>query len=304
MLCHRAQRGIEGFGDVEEWRRTLRELRYAAWRLGSETASRMLVIHTIRCNNIQLEKSHVIGKVAHRPIWRAIDLSTELRGDLTVASFKVHMVPGSPFARAVCATLEEKEASYDIVPVAPGTMKQEQHLSRHPFGRVPVLDHDGFTLYETQAILRYVDRVLPSPPLAPNDPKAAARMDQVMGVSDWYLFQGVANVISFQRIVGPRIRGLVPDEKVIAEAMPRARTVMAELSRLLGSRDYFAGAGLSLADLHVAPHLDLLAKTPEWAALSESAGNVAAWLERMVARPSMAATTWENAAAKAASPSS
>ncbi len=38
-----------------------------------------------------------------------------------------------------------------------------EHLARHPFGRVPVLEHDGFMLYETQAILRYLDRVLPQP---------------------------------------------------------------------------------------------------------------------------------------------
>lgn len=217
-----------------------------------------------------------------------------------MASFKVHTVPGSPFARAVCVTLEEKGAAYDIVPAAPGTMKQKPHLDRHPFGRVPVLEHDGFMLYETQAILRYVDRVLPSPGLTPHDPKAAARMDQVMNVCDWYLFQGVANVIAFQRIVGPRIMGLVPDETAIAAVMPRAHTVMTELSRLLGSQKFFAGAAVSLADLHVAPQLDFLGQTPEWAPLTAQADNIVGWLARMTARPSMAATTWESIASRAA----
>ncbi len=209
-------------------------------------------------------------------------------------------MPGSPFARAVCVTLEEKAAAYDIVPVAPGTMKQKPHLNRHPFGRVPVLEHDGFMLYETQAILRYVDRVLPSPRLTPDDPKAAARMDQLMNVSDWYLFQGVANVIAFQRIVGPRIMGLTPNEAVIAEAMPRAHTVITELSRLLGTQDFLAGSAVSLADLHIAPQLDFLAMTPEWPALTAQADNIVAWLGRMTARPSLAATTWEKIAGRAA----
>ena len=85
--------------------------------------------------------------------------------------FVVHTVPGSPFARAVLATLEEKGAPYRIAPIALGGHKTEPHLARHPFGRMPVLEHDGFILYETQAILRYLDRILPEPPLTPADPK-------------------------------------------------------------------------------------------------------------------------------------
>ena len=58
-----------------------------------------------------------------------------------------------------------------------------------------LLEHGDFTLYETQAILRYLDRVLPAPALTPRDPPATARMDQLMNVNDWYLFQGVGAVI-------------------------------------------------------------------------------------------------------------
>ena len=132
-----------------------------------------------------------------------------------MSEFTVHSVPGSPFGRAVLATLEEKGALYRLSPVMPGTMRAPEHLSRHPFGRVPVLEHYGFSLYETQAILRYLDRVLPAPALTPGDCKAAARMDQAMNVNDWYLFQGVANVIGFQRVVKPRLMGLAPDETAI-----------------------------------------------------------------------------------------
>src|SRR5271165_4967291 len=153
-----------------------------------------------------------------------------------MSSFTVYSIPGSPYGRAVLATLEEKGASYRLSPVAPGTFKSPEHMARHPFGRVPVLDHGGFLLYETQAILRYLDRVLPTPALTPADPRAAARMDQAMGVNDWYLFQGVGNVIAFQRIVGPRLMGLTPDEAAIAAAMPKAHIVFNELSRLLGSQ--------------------------------------------------------------------
>src|SRR5262249_34727369 len=162
--------------------------------------------------------------------------------------FVVHSVPGSPFGRAVLATLREKQAGCRFSPVPFGTARSEPHISRHPFGRVPVLEHDGFVLYETQAILRYLDRMLVEPVLTPSDPRAAARMDQVMNISDWYLFQGVSNVIGFQRIVVPRLLGREPDEAAIAAAMPKAHLVCNELARLLGHQAYFAGDTVTLAD--------------------------------------------------------
>jgi glutathione S-transferase len=210
-----------------------------------------------------------------------------------MSEFIVHSLPGSPFGRAVLSTLEEKGASWRLSPVAAGTLRSPEHLARHPFGRVPVLEHDGFLLYETQAILRYLDRVLPNPSLTPADPKRTARMDQVMNVNDWYLFQGVANVVVFHRVVGPRVMGLAPDEAAIEAAMPKARAVFEELARLLGDQPFFAGDAISLADLLVAPQLGLFTLTPEWSALGATHENLVAWLARMEARPSLQATTWQ-----------
>jgi len=120
-----------------------------------------------------------------------------------------------------------------------------------------------------------------------------ADYDQVMNVNDWYLFQGVGNVIGFQRIIAPRLLGLPTDEGAIASTMPRARAVFAELARLLGEQQFFAGDTVSLADLLVAPQIDFLQVTPEWSELGAPHANLVAWLKRMQARPSFVATTWE-----------
>jgi glutathione S-transferase len=210
-----------------------------------------------------------------------------------MAEFVVYSIPGSPFGRAVLAALEEKNAAWRFAPVVPGTLRSTEHLARHPFGRIPVLDHDGFRLYETQAILRYLDRVLPQPALTPADAKRAARMDQVMNVNDWYLFQDVGNVIIFHRVVGPRLLGTTPDEAAIAAAMPKAHAVFDELARLLGEDAYFGGDTMTLADLMIAPALEFFTLTPEWPELGAPHANLAAWLARMQARPSLQATTWE-----------
>src|SRR5450631_2091016 len=213
--------------------------------------------------------------------------------------FVIHSVPGSPFGRAVMVALEEKGAPYRLVPVAPGTARSPEHLACHPFGRVPYVEHGGFMLYETAAIVRYVDRVLPEPKLTPANPQSAARMDQLMNVNDWYLFQGVANVIAFQRIIRPRLMGLDSDEDAIAAAMPKAHVVFNELSRLLGRNANFVGESITLADVVLAPQLDFFAATPEWESLTANSPNIRQWLERMNMRPSMHATTWERVAAMA-----
>jgi glutathione S-transferase len=210
-----------------------------------------------------------------------------------MSEFSVHSIPGSPFGRSVLAMLEEKKAPYRLAPVAPGTLKTPEYLALHPFGRVPVLVHNGFKLYETQAILRYLDRVLPQPALTPSDVKRAARMDQVMNINDWYLFHGVGNVIIFHRVIGPQVLGLTPDEDAIKAAMPKAHAVFDELASLLGEQSYFAGDTLSLADLLLAPAVDFFITIPEWTVLGAPHANLVAWMKRMQERPSLKATTWE-----------
>jgi glutathione S-transferase len=208
----------------------------------------------------------------------------------------VHTIPGSPFARAVLATLEEKQVPWRLAPLRPGQHRQQPHLSRNPFGRMPAIEHGDFALYETQAIVRYIDRVWPQPALTPREARAAARMDQAMNVNDWYLFQGCGNVIGFQRVVGPRIMGLTPDEAAIAAAMPQARRVFDELSRLLGDQPYFGGDQVSLAEMMLVPQIDFLTQTPEWTELTTALPNIVAWYSRASARPSFEATTWERVA--------
>lgn len=207
-----------------------------------------------------------------------------------MSEINVYGIPGSPFLRSVEITLSEKGLTYGLHALKPGEHKQPEYLARHPFGRIPAFDHDGFALYETQAIIRYVDEYFPQPPLAPGDPQQRARMNQVIGIIEWYFFPKAAAPIAFNRIIGPRLLGLAADEAAIAEAMPMARTCFAELERLLGEGRHFGGEQISIADIMLGAQLDLFGECPEGRELIDGISNLRPWLERMRERPSFVAT--------------
>jgi glutathione S-transferase len=207
-----------------------------------------------------------------------------------MSGITVYGIPGSPFLRSVEITLKEKDAPYRLHAMAPMETKSPEHLERHPFGRIPAFEHDGFELYETQAILRYLDQLFPAPPLTPAEPKARARMNQVIGIIECYFFPKAAAPIGFNRIIAPRLLGVPGDEQAIAEAMPLARTCFAELGRLLGDQLYFAGDSVSLADIMLAAQLDLFGECSEGRELIDGTANLKPWLGQMLERPSFVAT--------------
>lgn len=216
-----------------------------------------------------------------------------------MTEFVVHSVLGSPFGRAALAALETKGAPYRLAPVDFNALRSQPHLERHPFGKVPVLEHGDFVLYETQAILRYIDRVLPAPALTPADPKVAARMDQAIAICDGYLFPRVGRVIAFNRFVGPNLMDLQPDEAALAKAVPRGQQILGVLGRLLGTQPFIAGDEFSLADILLASHLHFLSGAPDWPMLTAETPNLVDYAERIKGLPSFVATSWKRIAAMA-----
>ncbi|MFL5295865.1 MAG: glutathione S-transferase family protein [Phenylobacterium sp.] len=206
-----------------------------------------------------------------------------------MSSIIVHGIPGSPYVRMPLLACEEKGAPYRLEAMAFGTTKSPEHLARHPFGRIPAMEHGDFKLYEAQAMLRYIDQVFEGPSLTPADPQARARMNQVMGVMDWYVMPSITRGIGFNRVIRP-ILGMAPDDAEIAAALPQAKVCIAALEEALGAKPYFAGDQVSLADLMAVSHLDMLPMTPEGADMM-AGSPLLGWLERMSERPSVQKTT-------------
>lgn len=210
----------------------------------------------------------------------------------------VYGVPGSPFLRAVEVALIEKGAPYRLKAMPPAEMKTPAHLEKHPFGRIPWIEHGDFTLYETQAIVRYADAAFKGPSLQPADVREKARMDQAIGVNDWYLFPK-ASAIVFNRIIGPRLLGRAADEDAIRAAVPDTERAVAALEKILGTKPYLASDAFTLADVVVAPQIALISMTPEGAPMV-ARSRLAPWLDRVSRRESMIKTQPPEALRKAA----
>jgi glutathione S-transferase len=197
----------------------------------------------------------------------------------------------STYSRAVRLALEEKGAGYDFVEVKmlQGEHRQPPHLKRHPFGFVPAFEHDGLMLYETGAIIRYIDRAMSGPKLQPTDLKALARMDQIVALIDSYGYPTIITKVVMQRLVAPMLGGQ-SDEAVIESGLQQARLSLAEIERIQGGAAFLVGDQVSLADLHLAPIFAYLMLTPEADKVLPKESRLRGWWQRIASRPSLQKT--------------
>lgn len=199
--------------------------------------------------------------------------------------------PYSVYTRSARLALIEKGVDHglELVDVfGPGGLPPE-HLARQPFGKIPVLDHDGFLLYETAAILRYVDEAFPGPALQPVDARHRARMNQAISICDSYLYGHGVWRIFVERVSKPK-RGAPTDEAKVQASLPKTAACYAAFADLLGDRGWLCGDALSLADLHVAPMLACLAMTAEGRSMMAAHPKLQRWWQRMAKRDSLRET--------------
>jgi len=197
----------------------------------------------------------------------------------------------SVYVRAARLALAEKGVAYRLVEIdifAAGGPPAD-YAERQPFGRIPAFEHDGFRLYESGAITRYVDEAFPGPPLQSKEPRGRARVNQILSILDSYTYRTLVWDIYVERMRAAE-NGRVTDEARIAAALPRAETCLGALEALMADTRWLAGPALTLADLHAAPIFAYGMMAPEGMALVARHGAIHDWWERMAGRPSMAAT--------------
>ncbi len=199
---------------------------------------------------------------------------------------KLHYHPFSTYSRRVLIAFAEKQIAHELVVVdmAARRHREEPYLSLNPYGRVPTLEEDGFVLFESTAILNYLEATRPSPPLVPADARGRALVDMHMKLCD-IQFTRQAGTIIFPKRFLPKERW---NAAAIADAKAQIEKHFAILDKQLAGKTYLVAEQFSLAEVCYAPFLEFLP-------LMEIAppGAVAAWSERLLARPSAVSTRAE-----------
>ena len=208
-----------------------------------------------------------------------------------MATVNLYGLERSVYTRIARLALEEKAIAYALNEVeifGPQGVPPE-HFGRHPFGRIPALEHRGFWLYETNAITRYVDEAFVGPVLQPEDPKLRARLNQVVGLLDSYAYRPMVWGVFVERVRKAR-NGTPPDEAKIAASMAAARTCVEALAAIVTCKPYLLTGTISLADIHAYPILRCFALAPEGAALLAEHESLQRWMAKIAARPSAVRT--------------
>jgi glutathione S-transferase len=196
----------------------------------------------------------------------------------------------SVYLRIARLVLAEKRVAYEQVEVNPFAPDlPAAYLALNPFGRVPTLVHDGFALYETAAIARYVDRAFPGPPLQPEPAMSLARMDQIIAIVDAYAYWPLVRQVFSHAVFRPRLNGEA-DAGEIARGLAAAPRVLDALESLASGDAFLVGSSLSLADLHLGAMIAYFAQASEGRSLLSARPRLAAWWQRLAARESLITT--------------
>ena len=194
----------------------------------------------------------------------------------------------SVYTRIVRLALEEKRIPYKLqeVDVFAEDGLPPEYLSRQPFGKIPAFEHNGFRLFETGAITRYVDEAFEGPSLMPEPLELWSRANQIISILDSYAYRSLVWDVFVERVRVPE-KGGVSDEDKIAAALVQAETCLNTIESLMHEGSYFLGNFPTLADIHAAPMIALFRLAPEGNELLLKSVRWIEWWNRMNDRPGM-----------------
>lgn len=222
---------------------------------------------------------------------------------------------------SVCAAktrlvLAEKGLDFEgeIIRLRERDQHRPEYLAKNPFGLVPMLEHDGRVLVESNVIDEYLDDVFPTPPLRPTDPYKLAQMRVWTRMTDENIHAAagvVTTAIAYRHVAshGNQISGQLDPYKQARKIAayddgldnPHFRTAMRRYDMLMdqietalsgaGPGAALAGGGpdwligdYSLADVAMAPYMERL-NCCALDFLWDDRPRVAAWYARLKARP-------------------
>lgn len=185
---------------------------------------------------------------------------------------KIFGFAGSTYVRTARVICVEKGLPYELVPLE---FRAESHRARHPFLKMPAIEHEGHSFFETLAIGTYLDNLNATPPLQPASPAQRAAMMQWISVAIDYLYRDIVGALIADTIAQGAAEAAAQDLEILEQRLAKSA--------------YLAGDAISLADLFVAPMVAFAESKDSRFAPGERVA-LKRWLANMTSRESFKAT--------------
>lgn len=199
---------------------------------------------------------------------------------------------GSPYSWRALLALEYKQLSYvsHLVQFAKQEHKAPALLKMNPRGRVPVLKDDDYVVFESLAILHYLDRKYPQAPLFGVSAAEAGTIERVVCEYQSYAEEPIMRII--QAILFQGVEGRMEEiERVMGFVLKEAATI----EHRLATSAWLVGEAFSAADIVVFPGIQMLLRSLErreahdlrarFLPLESNFPAIAAWVGRVQALP-------------------
>jgi glutathione S-transferase len=202
---------------------------------------------------------------------------------------KVYGSPVSTCTRKVLTVLAETGTPFalSLVDLSKGEHKQKPHIERQPFGQIPAIDDDGFTMFESRSICRYLSGKADSP-LIPKNLRLKATMEQWISVEQSNFAPNAMKFIYQYVFKRPQ------DPAVLEAANAMLEKTFSAISVPLAQSPFLTGDTFTIADIVYMPYFEYLMVSPPAKATFEKYPHVVAWWGRVSERPS-----WRKVAGRA-----
>ncbi|KAG6542783.1 hypothetical protein Mapa_015860 [Marchantia paleacea] len=197
-------------------------------------------------------------------------------------AIKIHGRPLSPFMRVVVLAMNEMNVQSELI--VDDQHNPEYLATLNPFGKHPAVEFDGFNLYESRAIVRYIATNYEGLNLLGSTPKEKAMVDQWVEV-EGHSFEPPVLKILVELFFGPKFVQKVPDVAVWEENITKLEKVLDIYDAQLAKSKYLAGDFYSMADLVHIPMLHRFVTSSGKESLVTSRKHVHAWYENITSRP-------------------
>jgi len=170
---------------------------------------------------------------------------------------KLHVAPPSPRAFKVLAVARHLDLDVEVCPVdlLNGAQFRPEFVALNPNKKMPVLEDDGFVLWESNAITQYLASKRPERGLLPSDPRRRA------DVSRWQFWESAhwdpaCATLVFERLLKKVLGQGDPAPAQVAKGEADVRELSAILDGALARRRHLCGDELTIADFSVGAWLN------------------------------------------------